>query len=230
MSNSQKDIPIREIRQLLQQGRSAKYKYGTFQGTAALDDFRYEHLENYDRKIYDNIMEWGTAWDLNENFTLPKDHAVVDDYLLLHSIMSRNCSADYRLLAGRLNFEEVAFAMKKNHDLFPNITRKMTKYGRDGDLTKWRSNEKWSCDATPKNTAQPKVIDVAQMKGLFTILYAAAGVALIESFMGWIFRKWRKDGKVFVAEKEFDGDIMQISSEKLDSHKKAVAVHQIYQQ
>ena len=147
---------------------------------------------------------------------------MVDDSLLLQAVIADNCAEDYRMLSGRLNFEEVAFAMRPNHDLFLNITKRMTKYGRDGDLNKWRTIEKWTCDGPPQTAAKPQVIDVEKMKGLFTCLYAAAGVALLESFIGWSLRKWRKDSKVSAVENEFSGGaVNQISSKKLDHGKTA---------
>ena len=226
MSNSEPKLKIENIGDLLRQD---DIRYGTFKDTAAWADFKNKQLEDWNEtKIFENMIKWNTIWDIpnNDNFTLydQTKHAIVDDYLLLHSLMLTNCSSDYRLLEGRLNFEEVAFAMRKNHSLFEDVTRLMTKYGRDGDLTKWRGDEKMSCDDPPANPTQPDVIDVYQMKGLFTILYAAAGVALIESFIGWSLRKWRKNSKVTAKDdKDFNGAITHISSNQLEQNNNQTA-------
>ena len=73
MSNSNKDVPITQIRELLGQ---TYYKYGTFEGTSALDDFKFGHIEDYkDGRIYQNILDWKTTWSI-KGFDLPVNYAV----------------------------------------------------------------------------------------------------------------------------------------------------------
>ena len=217
MSNSEAEIPITRIVDLLKQDQ---YKYGVFNGTATLDDFKLDLLYFYrDKGIYDKIVDWGTIWEV-KGFKLPDNEAVVDDYLLLRSIMAKNCHIDYRLLEGKLNFEEVAFAMRRNHELLANITRKITEYGRDGDLTKWEADERFTCDEAPKSSDPPHTIDAKKMKGLYTVVASAAALGLLQSVGAWIARNWRKKGKVEAMEKDFDAEITQTTTTTTTTTKK----------
>ena len=209
MSTSEIYVPIKDINKLLDQ---TEYRYGTFNATAQSDDFRLNRLDKYKGKgIYENMVKWGTVWEY-KNFQIPESMAVVSDYLLLRSLIAKNCSENYRMLEGKLNFEEVAFAMKPDHELLKNITRKLTEYGRNGDLTRWEAEERWTCDDPPADSRPPHYINAEKLKGLHTLIAAAAAAALIQSFAVWTFHKWRQNGKVTPKETGFDGAITQTAS------------------
>ena len=157
--------------------------YGMEDDTSNFDFFRYSPYTKY-RKAYDNMEKWGTIYSSFSNMTeslrrLSLNEALITDDLSVRLMRKeKGCMGDI-YETKPINFEELSFALRPGLEAAPNISKRMSAYGRRGYLTKL-INQHWPICPSKKPDHR---VGIDRLGGFFIIMSIGAAIAMISPWI-----------------------------------------------
>ena len=143
--------------------------------------FNMVHSDEF-KKIIEFKQFWHKTPEISDH--LQKGRAVFASQRSLDIIKKQNCSQTFRTF-GQTGVSQKAFALRKNHPLLPNISRKILQYSSRGIITEIINRYKPQCSPTAKNSILPRS-SLRNMKGLLAVttsLVLFRGLAMIVECM-----------------------------------------------
>ena len=157
--------------------------------------FNRVHSEDF-KQINKNGQFWYNATEIP--YHLQKGRAIFGTESIFDRVRQRNCSQMFRTF-GQTGVVQKAFAMRKNHFLFPNISRKILEYLTLGIITEIDNKYKPSCPLREDNILPSS--SLANMKGLLVV---TTSLALIGVFGMFARRSLNSARKIAVLPSSYD--------------------------
>ena len=137
--------------------------------------FNIVHSDEFQR-INEKNQFWKSSSEIP--YHLRKGRAIFASQRAYDVIKRQNCSQTFRTF-GQSGVSQKAFALRKNHPLFQNISRKILDYLANGVITEIINRYKPKCSVTKKNNILPRS-NLENMKGLLAV---TASMALFGGFL-----------------------------------------------
>ena len=146
------------------------------------------HSEEF-AEINKNGQFWNDTKEIS--YHLQKGRAVFASSRALDSVRKHNCSQMFRTF-GQTGVSQNAFALRKKHPLFLNISHKILEYQSLGIITEIINRYKPSCPLVAEDNILPRS-NLTNMKGLLAV---TTSLALFGGFVMIADRSMKRAGKV----------------------------------